>query len=86
MPSSRVGSSPMPQAIAPPYCWSAIGERPQVRPSAVRTSGASRLLPCVRATPKKAWNAIVANSTSSRSGNAGLAGPGSIPISTDANR
>jgi hypothetical protein len=67
-PSSRVGISPTAQATAPPSCWSAIGLRPHVRPSAVSTVGASTDEALCSDTEKNAWNAMVAKSTTSRIG------------------
>jgi hypothetical protein len=52
----------------------------------VKKSGASRVVPVMMETPKKAWNAIVAKSTMSRSAGLHFGGPGSMPTSTQAKR
>ncbi|CPU64720.1 Uncharacterised protein [Mycobacteroides abscessus] len=64
----RVGSSPMPHATAPPRCWSAMALGPHSRPRRPNHSGTSSSSPDVSATPKNAWNAMVANSRSRRCG------------------
>ena len=83
---TRVGASPNPQAISPARCWSASGSGPHGRLICPKKSGASRVSLPVSATPKNAWNEIVAKRmTSSISGDQ-RGGPGSMPMSTQTNR
>ena len=86
MARRTVGISPTLHAIPPPVCWSASGVWPHVRPIAPDQSGNSRVVPVTNDSPKKACAAIVAKSSTSRSGKGGWLGIGSIPTSVCANR
>ncbi|SIG89419.1 Uncharacterised protein [Mycobacteroides abscessus subsp. abscessus] len=65
---NSVGISPMPQAIAPPRCWSSIAEYPQSVPMLPNQSPSMSTSELSREMPKKAWKAIVMRSMSRRSG------------------
>ena len=83
---SNVGTSPMPQVMAPAICWSSSGGAPHSRPSSVNHSGWIRVVEPINVTPKKAWKAMVARSSSSRSGYGARRGTGSVPIIDRTNR
>ena len=81
-----VGASPTPHAISPARCWSARGSGPQGRLSWRKKSGASRASLPVSATPKNAWNEIVAKRMTRSMSGLHRGTPGSMPMSTHVKR
>ena len=82
----RVGTSPIPQATAPPARWSASRSTAHGRCRPSKKLGASKVVPLVSATPKKAWEEMVPNRMTSSSTGGQRLGPGSTPTSTQAKR
>ena len=81
-----VGASPKPHAISPARSWSASSCGPHGRLICSKKPGASTNCVPVSATPKKAWNEIVAKRMRSSIVGDHFGGPGSMPMSTQVKR